>query len=174
MNWTEMLRAQVESTFRATEGLMDLVDEKNLDWRPETGHNWMSTGQLLKHLTTACGHCMKGFVTGDWATPDGDFSEMAPEDMLPPAEKLPTSKSVHEARQELQADKQLAMQMIQQAGEKDLATRRVAAPWDPRERELGAQLLEMVGHLGQHKAQLFYYLKLQGKPVHTGHLYGMG
>jgi hypothetical protein len=31
----------------------------------------------------------------------------------------------------------------------------------------------MIGHLAQHKAQLFYYLKLQGKPVHTGHLYGM-
>jgi hypothetical protein len=31
----------------------------------------------------------------------------------------------------------------------------------------------MVGHLAQHKGQLFYYLKLQGKPVNTAHLWGM-
>ena len=30
-----------------------------------------------------------------------------------------------------------------------------------------------VDHLKEHKAQLFYYLKLQGKPVHTGNLWGM-
>jgi len=31
----------------------------------------------------------------------------------------------------------------------------------------------MIGHLATHKAQLFYYLKLQGKPVNTGHLWGV-
>jgi hypothetical protein len=31
----------------------------------------------------------------------------------------------------------------------------------------------MLGHLTQHKGQLFYYLKLQGKPVNTGDLWGM-
>jgi hypothetical protein len=30
-----------------------------------------------------------------------------------------------------------------------------------------------VQHLAQHKGHLFYYLKLQGKPVHTGDLWGM-
>jgi len=38
---------------------------------------------------------------------------------------------------------------------------------------LGQRLLQMAYHLGSHKAQLFYYLKLQGVPVHTGHLWGM-
>ena len=38
---------------------------------------------------------------------------------------------------------------------------------------LGHRLLGMIGHLTQHKAQLFYYLKLQGKPVNTMHLWGM-
>jgi hypothetical protein len=38
---------------------------------------------------------------------------------------------------------------------------------------LGPRLAQMVDHLVLHKAQLFYYLKLQGKPVHTGHLWGM-
>lgn len=47
------------------------------------------------------------------------------------------------------------------------------APWDPTAMPLGQRLLEMVGHLKNHKGQLFYYLKLQGLPVNTTHLYGM-
>jgi hypothetical protein len=31
----------------------------------------------------------------------------------------------------------------------------------------------MIDHLKAHKSQLFYDLKLQGKPVNTGHLWGM-
>ncbi len=174
MNWTETLKAQIEGAYPATVGMMKLVDEGSLDWRPETGHNWMTMGQLLKHIPTACGHCMKGFVTGDWGMPDGvDISEMSPEEMLPPAEKMPTTKSVAEAIAELDADKKLAIQMIDQAGEKNLASKMVAAPWHPLPMPLGTQLLGMIGHLHQHKAQLYYYLKLQGKPVHTGTLYGM-
>lgn len=33
------------------------------------------------------------------------------------------------------------------------------------------QISHMIGHLGQHKGQLFYYLKLQGKDVNTMTLY---
>ena len=174
MNWTELLKAQVESTYRATEGLLGMVDEKNLSWRPETGHNWMSMAQLLQHIPTACGACMKGFVTGDWNMPGaGDVSEMSPDEMLPPAERMPAAKSVAESRKALAADKKLALEMIAKAGEKNLASQMVAAPWNPVPRPLGQQLLEMVGHLAQHKGQLYYYLKLQATPVHTGHLYGM-
>jgi len=39
---------------------------------------------------------------------------------------------------------------------------------------LGHHLLQMVEHLNSHKSQLFYYLKMQGKPVNTGDLWGMG
>jgi len=35
------------------------------------------------------------------------------------------------------------------------------------------RLHEMVNHLNQHKGQLFYYLKLQGKAVNTMHLWGI-
>lgn len=38
---------------------------------------------------------------------------------------------------------------------------------------LGVRLMQTVGHLTQHKSQLFYYLKLQGRPVNTMHLSGM-
>ncbi len=70
-------------------------------------------------------------------------------------------------------DKAIALEMIDWAGEHDLANRGVAAPWAPgKELALGYYLLEMVRHLDQHKGQLFYYLKLQGQPVNTVDLWG--
>jgi hypothetical protein len=174
MNWTELLTKEVESTYNATEGLIDLVDDNKLDWKPSTGSNWMTTGQLLMHITSSCGACCKGFVTGDWGMPEGvDINDMPPEDMLPSAEKLPTIGSVAETKKALADDKQIALDMIAKSSEEDLANKVLAAPWDPTETTLGRHLLQMVSHLNQHKTQLFYYLKLQGQPVHTGNLWGM-
>ena len=34
--------------------LMGQVDPGSLDWKPATGSNWMTVGQLLQHLTNAC------------------------------------------------------------------------------------------------------------------------
>jgi len=94
--------------------------------------------------------------------------------MLPPAEKMPTVESLAQARQMFAEDKVLALAMVDQAGEDDLCNKVMAAPWAPEfEMPLGQHLLGMVGHLNQHKSQLFYYLKLQGKPVDTKSLYGM-
>jgi len=169
MNWTELLKREIEETYHAAEGLMGLVEDKSLGWKPATGSNWMTTGQLLKHMETACGACCKGFITGEWGMP----ADAKPEDMLPAADKMPTVKSVAEAKQALQADRKLALQMVVEAGEKNLEGKMVGAPWDPTEKALGQQFLNMIGHLNTHKAQLFYYLKLQGKPVHTGNMYGM-
>ena len=69
---------------------------------------------------------------------------------------------------------ELALEMIDQVGEKNLADQMIAAPWNPQPLPMGVQFASMIGHLETHKTQLFYYLKLQGKPVHTGNLYGMG
>ena len=176
MNWTEMLQRGIAETYRATEGLLDLVDDDQLDWKPPTGSNWMTTGQLLRHLTEACGFCCRGFVTGDWGLPEGaDMQELPPEQMLPPAETLPTVASVAEARQLLAADRELALRMVQEAGEIRLEEERSRAPWDPAgmDYRLGEHLLGMIQHLATHKAQLFYYLKLQGKAVDTRSLWGM-
>jgi hypothetical protein len=169
VNWTELLKGEVEQTYGAAEGLVRMVGKGDLGWKPKDGANWMTTGQLLDHITSACGACCRGFVTGDWGMP----ADASPEEMLPPVEKLKSVKSVDEALEGLAKDKKTALEMIDRAGEAALATQEVAAPWDPTPRPLGRQFLHMVGHLGQHKGQLFYYLKLQGKPVHTGHLYGM-
>jgi len=174
MNWTELLKSEVEDAYRATEGLLAMVDDDKLGWKPTIGSNWMTTGQLLMHVTGACGACCKGFVTGDWGFPEGiDPSQMPKDQLVPPVEKMQAVKSVAEAKKLLAEDKKLALQMLEKAGETDLAGKMTRAPWDPAQTVLGKQLLGMVGHLNLHKAQLFYYLKMQGKPVHTGHLYGM-
>jgi len=86
---------------------------------------------------------------------------------------MPALGSVDDAKRLLAADKQLALDMLARCTEDRLATDTVTAPWDPTERILGHHLLEMVEHLKRHSAQLFYYLKLQEVPVHTGHLWGM-
>ncbi len=175
MNWTELLNSSVEATYAPTISLMKMVEPGELSFKPETGANWMTTGQLLMHITTACGHCCRGFVTGDWGMPEGaKMEDMSPEDMMPPAEKMPAVETVEQAVELLTADKKLALEMIAQAGEDELDTRMVGAPWNPEMKmPLGCHLQSMVSHLAQHKAQLFYYLKLMGKPVHTGHLWGM-
>ena len=174
MNWTQLLQSEVETTYATTERLLDKVDPKSLDWKPATGSNWMTVGQLLQHISNACGGACKGFVTGDWGLPPGmKVADIPPEEMMPPAEKLPTAESVEAAKKLLAADKALALEMIGQAGESDLAAKMIPIPWDPRvELTLGRHLLNMVQHLDRHKAQLFYYLKLQGQPVNTADLWG--
>jgi len=171
MNWTELLKAEIQSAYTTTDKLLALVDDDALEWKPSTGRNWMTTGQLLRHITEGCGVAFRAFITGDWGLPEGtDISEMT---QLPPAEKLPTLESVAEARRLLEQDKQLAFQMLASRGDEELARDKAPAPWDPTEMVLGHRLLQMVDHLKQHKGQLFYYLKLQGKPVSTGDLWGM-
>jgi uncharacterized damage-inducible protein DinB len=171
MNWKELLKAEVESTYAVTERLLALVGQDSLEWKPSTGSNWMTTGQLLKHLTQGCGATFRAFITGDWGLPEGtDSSELT---QLPPAEKLPAVESVAEARLLLREDKETAFEMLAASGEEQLAHAPAPAPWDPTEMVLGHRLLQMVDHQKQHKGQLFYYLKLQGKPVGTRELWGM-
>lgn len=174
MNWTQLLTAEAETAFTTTVALLDKVDPASLDWKPPTGNNWMTTGQLLKHISDGCGAGCRAFLTGDWGLPEGvKISDLKPEEMLPPAGQMPSIDSVDEVRRRLAEDKALTVEMIDLAGESALATREMAAPWTPGvNRVLGWHFLQMIQHLDRHKAQLFYYLKLQGKPVNTGDLWG--
>lgn len=175
MKLVELLKQDAEGTYRAAEGIFKLVTDKELDWKPETGKNWMTVGQLMKHTSEACGSTVKGFVTGDWGFPTDTKPEDMPADaMMPPAEKMPSVQSVAEALQLLAADKKLAFQMFDKAGEQRLDTDRSAPPWGGPERSLFQHCHEMIWHLGQHKGQLFYYLKLMGKDVNTMHLWAGG
>jgi len=174
MSWKELVKREMVSNYKITQNLLDLVKDEDLTWKPATGTNWMTTAQLLMHLTNACGSPIKGFVTGDWGMPEGmDIKDLAPEDMLPPAEKLPTIGSVAETKDLLKQDEKLAFEILEKCSDEDLRNKPAPSPWDSTPMILGHRLLEMVDHLRQHKGQLFYYLKLQGKPVNTGHLYGM-
>ena len=174
MDWKQLLTEEIEYNYGVAHQVMGLVDAGSLDWKPVHGQNWMTTGQLLMHMTTACGTAFKGFITGNWDMPEGlDMDDMKPEDMLPPAEALPTIESVAAAQKALAQDKKLALDMLATVSEDDLQNKLAPAPWDPRPVILGHRLLGMVGHLNAHKSQLYYYLKLQGKPVNTGILWGM-
>lgn len=175
MNWTQLITSEMEYTYAVTDKLMGMLNDDDLGWKPATGDNWMTTGQLLMHLTSACGMCCKGFVTGDWGMPEGESHEDMPhEDMLPKADKLPTVDSVAVAREALAADLKVGLAMIAQAGEEDLESKMTSAPWDQgADKQLGKHCLEMVNHLAIHKAQLFYYLKLMGRPVDTMSLWGI-
>jgi len=174
MNWTELLKSEMETTYGTTMRLLDKVDPENLHWKPASGSNWMTLGQLLKHISNACGSGCKGFVLGDWGLPPGKtFADLSPEENLPPAEKLPDIASVAEAKKLLHEDHVLALQMVEKAGEHTLANRSLAAPWASGPLlPLGQHLLRMIQHLDKHKSQLFYYLKLLGKPVNTIDLWG--
>lgn len=174
MNWKELLTQEIEETYDTTEKLIDLVDAEMLAWKPPAGSNWMTTGQLLMHISNACGEGIRGFVTGDWGMPEGvDMNSLSPEEMLPPAEKLPAIESLVEAKLLLQDDRRLALETLASCSEEQLATETASAPWDKTEMILGHRFLQMVDHLKSHKSQLFYYLKLFGIPVNTGNLWGM-
>ncbi len=173
MNWTELISAEMNSSYKAADGLLAMINDDELGWKPATGHNWMTVGQLLLHLVTSCGLCMQGFVTGNWAPP----AELGyPEDMegMLPAEKLPSARGVAWAREYLEQDRLTGLKALETAGEEKLGGFSLAAPWEPGvERLLGHHCLQMVTHLNVHKAQLFYYLKLMGRDVNTLNLWGV-
>ncbi len=175
MTWTELLTSAVEENFMVTDALVAQLTDDDLSWKPDSGTNWMTTGQLLMHLTQSCGFCCRGFLTGEWGMPEGSESEKPAEEMmLPPAEALPSVESVQQARDLLEVDRKLALEMIAQAGEDKLENEKTAAPWEPgNQRTLGVHFHSMVQHLQSHKAQLYYYLKLMGHEVNTQHLWGM-
>ncbi len=175
MNWTELLTQEMTAAYRTTDNMLGLLEDSDLDWKPATGENWMTVGQLLKHINESCGMCCQGFVTGDWGMPEGDPGAGADQEpKLPTAEQMATVASVSEARAALAADRKVAFRMLEKAGEENLATLESAAPWAPDDqRLLGHHLLQMVGHLDLHRAQLFYYLKLMGRKVDTTTLWGI-
>jgi hypothetical protein len=175
MGYVDILKQDAEAQYAAAAGIFKLVDPEGLDWKPETGKNWMTVGQLMKHCAEACGSVVKGFVTGDWGLPEGEeIGELPPESAMLPAEKMATVGSVDEALKLLEEDKKLAFEMFEKAGEERLINEKSSPPWGGPERTLFQHCHEMIGHLQQHKGQLFYYLKLQGKDVNTITLWAGG
>jgi len=175
MTFAEVLKSQINDTYRVTDALISTVEDTDLGWSPSQGDNWLTLGQLLLHLTVSCGIWCKGFATGEWDDAgDVDHTQIPEGESLPRATAYRSVDSVQAAREALARDRALAIQVINQANDETLLTKNAVAPWNPTPRVLGLRILDMVRHLESHKSQLFYYLKLMGKPMHTGHLWGMG
>jgi hypothetical protein len=157
MKWAAFLKQEIENDRKATLALLDKVNDGDLAWRPSTGQNWMTMGQLLKHLTFGCGFGIRAFVTDDWTLPDGRKIEDIPaEEQMPTAEMLPSITSVDEAKRLFAEDIKLAIEMIDKAGEEDLQLRAVTAPWSPKVKEsLGWMVHEMIQHCTSTKASCF-------------------
>jgi uncharacterized damage-inducible protein DinB len=174
MNWRELLQSEIKVNYNVADQLFDWISDKDLAWKPAGGSNWMTVGQLLMHVAVGTGPAFKAVITGDWGLPEGkDPSEMSEEEMLPPAEKMPAVETVDQAKQLLQKDMQETLDYLSRATDERLENEPAPVPWDPTGIPLGYRLLQFVIHLNQHKGQLFYYLKLQEKPVSTQHLWGM-
>ena len=171
MNMRELLSSGLEYNYAVAERLIRRVKDSDLDWKPSTGKNWMTTGQLLYHITESCGLCYKGIATGDWGMPECDSTEMSTEEMMPPAESMKAVSSVQEALDLLAADKKVARETLAAISDEDLESKLISVPWEPEALPLGIRLMQMNQHLSQHKGQLFYYLKLQGQEVGTEDLW---
>jgi hypothetical protein len=174
MTLTRVLLAEAEATYATAERLFRRVVDDELSWTPATGSNWMTVGQLLMHCASfGCGKAVRGFVTGDWGLPEGtEVEDLPPQAHVPPAAALPSVASVERALELLADDRDLTVAWIAAAGEGNLLERLAVAPWGGPELSLFQHLLHMIAHLGQHKGQLFYYLKLMGKDVKTPDLWG--
>ena len=174
MTLTDVLLHEAKVTYAVTEKLFRRVADAELSWRPATGNNWMTVGQLMMHCASfGCGKAIQGFVKGDWGLPEGTQVEnLGAEHHIPPVAALPSVESVEQALNLLAGDRDIALGCIAETKEAELLTRRIAAPWGGHKLSLFQHLLQMIAHLGQHKGQLFYYLKLMGKDVNTSDLWG--
>jgi len=171
MTLTQLLLDEAEATYAVVERLVRRVADEELSWKPTEGHDWMTVDQLLMHCASfGCGKAVQGFVTGEWPSEaQGDEGNVH----VPPASSLPAVHSVQQALDLLAEDRRVTVTCIRAAGESNLLSRMITAPWGGRELCLFQQVLEMLKHLAQHKGQLFYYLKLMGKQVDSHDLWGV-
>jgi hypothetical protein len=174
MTLTDVLLNEMGSTYDITEKLFLRVGDDELSWKPGTGTNWMTVGQLMMHCACfGCGKAVQGFITGEWPSPSEAETDAPVEtDHVPQATTLPAVTSTRQALELLAVDRKVAINAVTQAGEIPMLSKRVFAPWGGPEYTLFQHLLHMVNHLAQHKGQLFYYLKLMGKEVNTADLWG--
>ncbi len=164
----QALLEQARATYAVTGRLFARISDGDLAWRPASGRNWMTVGQLLLHCASyGCGKAVAGFVTGDWGEAEAEAAEH-----VPTAGSLPSASSVAQAVALLEEDRRLTLQCLAAVDEAALALPAPAPPWGGPERALFQQLELMIAHLAQHKGQLFYYLKLMGQNVDTADLWG--
>jgi uncharacterized damage-inducible protein DinB len=156
--------ADIRKTQAPLKAMIEMVPDDKLDWAPAEG--FMNLGQLLKHLSE--NWCViRMMVTGEW--PFSDPKEMEEGMKL---ENMP-SCSKSEALEVMDKDLTDAVAFIEkEISDDDFFAKQVSAPWG-FSGAIWQAVLMAKDHQMNHKMQLHIYLKLLGKPVHTGTLYGM-
>lgn len=169
----QILLDETQNIYGITGKLFKKVTNDDLVWKPASGTNWMTTGQLLMHCANfGCGKAVRGFVRGDWGLAENDTENIDVKQHVPPVSVLPAVQCVKEACYLLEQDKILAVSCINEVKEEELLTKKTIAPWGGPKNTLFQHLMLMIAHLVQHKGQLFYYLKLMGRDVNTQDLWG--
>lgn len=154
----------VEGIFKAAKGLVQQVTEDRLDFKPQEG--LMTVAQIVKHLSDALGGSLAMAISQSW--PD-----IPADQMLPPAEQMPSATSVQESLKEMDNDWQLLLSEIDKLTDEEFTTTKIHVPWIPFPVTYEAYLMQAMEHLSNHRMQLFIWLKLSGLPLNTSHLYGM-
>jgi len=151
----------VMENYRPAEKLIGMVPADKLTWQP--GRTFMSTGQVLCHLSGGLGGDLEMLLSGKFPS----MKEMEEGMKL---ENLP-SCSPQEALDKLEKDKKILRQVLDGLSEEDFASKVVSVPWGWKAK-MERMAFNFLGHFLNHKMQLFTYLKLLGLPVNTETLYG--
>ena len=152
----------VMDSIRPTEKLIGMVPADKLNWKP--GPTFMSVGQVVCHLAEGLGGGFEMMLSGKW--PPAAEMEAAMK-----LENMPTC-GVPEALSRLEKDKKVLHSALESISEADFTNRVVSVPWG-MSAKVEIMGVSFLGHLNNHKMQLFTYLKLLGVPVNTETLYGM-
>jgi uncharacterized damage-inducible protein DinB len=152
----------VMENYGPAEKLVGTVPADKLNWQP--GPTFMSTGQVICHLSDGLGGGFEMLLSGKWPS----MEEMAEGMKL---ENLP-SCSPREALDKLEKDKKILRQALEGVSEQDFTNKVVSVPWGVTAK-MERMAIHFLEHFTNHKMQLFTYLKLLGLPVNTETLYGM-
>ena len=151
----------VLQSIQPAEKLIGMVPADKLDWKP--GPTFMSTGQVLCHLSDGVGGGLETLVSGKWPPMEEMEAGMKLENM--------PSCGVQEALSKLEKDKTILRATLDGISEDDFTNRVVSVPWGWKAK-FEIMSVSFLGHFNNHKMQLFTYLKLLGLPVNTESLYG--
>lgn len=153
--------AMVLQSVGPAEKLIGMVPADKLDWKP--GPTFMSTGQVLAHLSDGIGGGLEMLLSGKWPSMEEMEKGMKLANM--------PACGVQEALAKLEKDKAILRSTLDGISEDDFTNRVVSVPWG-WQAKLEIMSVSFLGHFNNHKMQLFTYLKLLGLPVNTETLYG--
>ena len=161
----DSVSGKISEAIERTDHLVSLVPVEKLSWRPEMPEGQtpaIDLGHLLGHLLT----CLAGFCAALYAAFPAELSEM---------EKLRSLTVDHscapeETRERIALYSQHISRGLARCSEGDLG-RKIRTVFVPEGETLLTILMGNFEHLGNHKYQLFFYLKMLGVKVGTPDLY---